>query len=44
MGHGAGETVWDMAKKFKVKPYEITWEMLEKVKHKPIIICRFEKK
>jgi len=43
MGHGAGETVWDMAKKFKVKTYEITWEMLEKVKHKPIIICRFEK-
>lgn len=44
MGHGAGETVWDMAKKFKVKPYEITWEMLEKVKHKPIIICRFKRK
>lgn len=43
MGHGAGETVWDMAKKFKVKPYEITWEMLNKVKHKPIIIFRLEK-
>ncbi len=43
MGHGAGETVWDMAKKFKVKPYEITWEMLEKVNHKPIIICRIKK-
>ena len=39
-GHGAGMTVWDMAKRFKVGLTQVTWEMLNKVKHKPITIIR----
>jgi len=39
-GSGAGRTVWDMAKTFKVPLTRVTWEMLEKVKHQPIVIIR----
>jgi len=39
-GFGAGRTIWDMAKTFKVPLTAVTWEMLEKVKHKPIVIVR----
>lgn len=39
-GFGAGRTIWDMSKTFKVPFTAVTWEMLEKVKHKPIVIVR----
>jgi len=39
-GFGAGRTVWDMAKKFRVEINKVSWEMLETVKHKPIVIVR----
>lgn len=39
-GYGAGGTVWDMAKTFKVSLGGVTWEMLEKVEHRPIVIIK----
>lgn len=39
-GHGAGMTVWDMAKRFKVGLTQVTWEMLSKINHRPITIIR----
>ncbi len=39
-GSGAGRTVWDMAKTFRVPLTGVTWEMLDKVKHQPIVIIR----
>jgi len=39
-GFGAGGTVWDMAKTFKVSLGDVTWDMLEKVEHKPIVIVK----
>jgi F420-0:gamma-glutamyl ligase-like protein len=39
-GSGAGRTVWDMAKTFRVTLTGVTWEMLDKVKHQPIVIIR----
>lgn len=40
MGHGAGRTVWDMAKKFGVDLSGVTWDMLKRVEHKPIAIIK----
>ncbi len=42
-GSGAGRTVWDMAKAFKVPLTGVTWEMLDKVKHQPIVIIRYKR-
>jgi F420-0:gamma-glutamyl ligase-like protein len=39
-GSGAGRTVWDMAKTFRVPLTGVTWEMLDKVKHQPIVIMK----
>ncbi len=39
-GLGAGRTVWDMAKTFRVPLTGVTWEMLDKVKHQPIVIIK----
>ncbi|MDP6458684.1 MAG: coenzyme F420-0:L-glutamate ligase [Candidatus Bathyarchaeota archaeon] len=39
-GHGAGRTVWDMAKRFGVGLTEVTWDMLRLVDHYPIAILR----
>jgi len=39
-GFGAGRTVWDMAKTFRVSLTGVTWEMLDKVKHQPIVIVK----
>jgi len=39
-GSGAGRTVWDMAKTFRVPLTGVTWEMLDKVKHQPIVIVK----
>jgi len=39
-GFGAGRTVWDMARNFKVALTDVSWEMLQTVKHKPIVIVR----
>jgi F420-0:gamma-glutamyl ligase-like protein len=39
-GVGAGRTVWDMARRFRVGLTEVTWEMLDTVKHKPIVIVK----
>ena len=41
-GSGAGRTVWNMAKAFRVPLTGVTWEMLGKVKHRPIVIIRVE--
>jgi len=41
-GSGAGRTVWDMAKTFRVPLTGVTWEMLDKVKHQPIVIMKPE--
>lgn len=40
MGHGAGRTVWDMARRFRVGLANVTWDMLESVPHYPIVIVR----
>ncbi|MEM3578108.1 MAG: coenzyme F420-0:L-glutamate ligase [Candidatus Bathyarchaeia archaeon] len=42
-GFGAGSTVWDMARRFKVGLTEVSWEMLETVKHKPIVVVKRQK-
>jgi len=42
-GSGAGRTVWDMAKTFRVPLTNVTWEMLDGVKHQPIVIIRSER-
>ena len=42
-GSGAGRTVWNMAKAFKVPLTGVTWEMLDKVKHQPVVIIRFKR-
>jgi F420-0:gamma-glutamyl ligase-like protein len=39
-GSGAGRTVWDMAKAFRVPLTGVTWEMLDEIKHQPIVIIR----
>jgi len=39
-GHGAGRTVWDMARRFRVSLNEVTWEMIEQVPHRPIVLIR----
>jgi len=39
-GSGAGRTVWDMAKTFRVPLTDVTWEMLDEVKHQPIVIVK----
>ena len=41
-GSGAGRTVWDMAKTFRVTLTGVTWRMLDKVKHQPIVIIRLK--
>lgn len=41
-GFGAGGTVWDMARRFKVDLTGVTWEMLESVTHRPLVILRVE--
>ncbi|RJS88662.1 gamma-glutamyl ligase [Candidatus Bathyarchaeota archaeon] len=41
-GYGAGRTVWDMARRFKVGITGVTWEMLESVVHRPIVVLRIE--
>jgi F420-0:gamma-glutamyl ligase-like protein len=41
-GHGAGRTVWDMARSFGVGLTAVTWEMLTLVDHYPIAILRIE--
>jgi len=40
MGHGAGGTVWDMARRFRVGITEVTWEMLDRIPHYPIVRVR----
>lgn len=40
MGYGAGRTVWDMARKFRVDLTEVTWEMLDRVRHYPVVIVK----
>jgi len=40
MGHGAGRTVWDMARRFRVGIVDVTWEMLERVPHHPIALVK----
>jgi len=42
-GSGAGRTVWNMAKAFKVPLTGVTWEMLDKVKHQPVVIIRLKR-
>ncbi|MEM2105241.1 MAG: coenzyme F420-0:L-glutamate ligase [Candidatus Bathyarchaeia archaeon] len=39
-GFGAGSTVWEMARRFRVGLTEVSWEMLETVKHKPIVVVK----
>jgi F420-0:gamma-glutamyl ligase-like protein len=39
-GFGAGRTVWDMARTFRVGYSEVTWEMLEHIEHYPIVVIR----
>jgi F420-0:gamma-glutamyl ligase-like protein len=41
-GSGAGRTVWDMAKKFKVSLTGVSWKMLESIKHYPVVIIRYK--
>lgn len=39
-GFGAGSTVWEMARRFRVGLTEVSWEMLDTVKHKPIVVVK----
>jgi F420-0:gamma-glutamyl ligase-like protein len=39
-GFGAGRTVWDTAKTFRVSITSVSWKMLDRVKHRPIVIVR----
>jgi F420-0:gamma-glutamyl ligase-like protein len=39
-GPGAGRTVWDMAKTFRVSLTGVTWDMLDEVEHQPIVIVK----
>lgn len=39
-GYGAGRTIWDVAKRFRVKFDEVTWEMLDEADHFPIVLIR----
>lgn len=39
-GYGAGRTVWDMRRRFRVGFAEVTWEMLEKIDHFPLVLMR----
>jgi F420-0:gamma-glutamyl ligase-like protein len=39
-GFGAGRTVWDMARRFRVGLTDVTWEMLDRVQHYPIVLVR----
>lgn len=39
-GSGAGRTVWDMRRKFRVNLTKVTWKMLETVDHFPIVLIR----
>jgi F420-0:gamma-glutamyl ligase-like protein len=41
-GSGAGRTVWDMAKNFKVSLTEVTWNMLDQTEHRPVVLIRFK--
>ena len=41
-GHGAGRTVWDMARSLGVGLTHVSWEMLRLVDHYPIAILRVE--
>jgi F420-0:gamma-glutamyl ligase-like protein len=41
-GHGAGRTVWDMARSLGVGLTDVTWKMLKLVDHYPIAILRVE--
>jgi F420-0:gamma-glutamyl ligase-like protein len=41
-GVGAGRTVWDMAKNFKVSLTEVTWDMLEQTEHRPVVLIRLK--
>lgn len=40
MGHGAGRTVWDMARRFGVGLADVSWDMLDGVAHYPIVLVR----
>lgn len=39
-GSGAGATVWDMARRFRVSLTEVSWKMLEGIDHRPIVIFK----
>jgi len=39
-GPGSGDTVWDMASRFKVGVTDVSWSMLDSITHKPIVIVR----
>jgi len=39
-GHGAGRSVWEMAKRFDTTLVGVTWEMLESIPHYPLVIAR----
>lgn len=40
MGYGAGRTVWDIARRFRVGLADVSWEMLDRVRHYPIVLVR----
>lgn len=40
MGCGAGRTVWDMARRFRVGLTGVSWDMLDRVRHYPIVLVR----
>jgi F420-0:gamma-glutamyl ligase-like protein len=39
-GSGAGRTIWDMARRFRSNPTQVTWDMLRGIEHKPVVIAR----
>lgn len=40
MKSGAGQTVWDMSRRFNVNITKVSWKMLESLIHRPIVIVR----
>jgi len=39
-GHGAGRSVWEMARRFGTSLTGVTWEMLSSIPHYPVVLVR----
>ncbi len=42
-GQGAGRTIWDSAKEFRVDLSDITWKHLDLINHYPLVVIRIKR-